>query len=71
MDINAEKGAKVKFIEGGITKEQISWGSHDDPTNILEAGKEYTIDHTEIRSWHTKVFLDEFPGRQFNSVWFE
>ena len=66
-----KEGDKIKFIEKNVTKEQINWGSHDDPNGILKLGSEYTIHHVDVRSWHTKVFLSEFPDKQFNSVWFE
>lgn len=71
MDIYAEKGTKVKFIEDDVSDAQINWGGHDDPRGILRFGEEYTIDHTEVRSSHTKVFIQEVPEKQFNSVWFE
>ena len=70
MDIDAKHGTKVTYI-ANPSNEQIRWGSHDDPTNLLEIGKRYTIDRTEIHSWHTKVFLQEFPDIKFNSVSFE
>jgi len=30
----------------------------------------YTVDYTEVSSWHTDVFLEEFPNESFNSVHF-
>jgi len=71
MDIYATKGTKVKFIEENPSQGQINWGGHDNPKDILTVGKTYTIDVTDVRSSHTKVFLEEVPGKQFNSVWFE
>lgn len=71
MEIDAKKGTKVKFIEDDVSTHQINWGGHDDPSGILSIGAEYTIDYTDVRSSHTKVFLQEFPGKQFNSVWFD
>ena len=37
----------------------------------LELGKEYTIEATKVHSWHTQVWLQEFPEVMFNSVFFE
>ena len=71
MDIYAESGTKVKFIEDSPSKGQINWGGHDSPIGVLNVGSEYTIERTDVRSSHTKVFLKEFPDKQFNSVWFE
>lgn len=71
MNIYAKAGSKVKFTESDPSRAQINWGSHDDPTGILVVGNDYTIDRTDVRSSHTKVFLKEHPGKQFNSVWFE
>lgn len=36
----------------------------------LEVGKTYTVDRTEIHSWHTDVYLEEVPDVRFNSVMF-
>mgnify|MGYP001611184639 CR=1 FL=1 len=69
MDIEAPEGTRVKFF-GPVSEEGIKWGSHDDPRDLLQIEGEYIVDHTEIHSWHTKVFLKEFPGKSFNSVWF-
>ena len=66
-----KQGDKVKYTEENPSKEQIAWGGHDDPTELLEAGIEYTAEKIEVRSWHTKVYLKEFPDKHFNSVWFE
>ena len=71
MEINAKPGTKVVFNEKNPSKEQINWGSHTDPRGLLEVGKEYTIDRTEVHSWHTKIYLKEFPNKSFNSVWFD
>jgi hypothetical protein len=39
--------------------------------HLLEVGKIYHIDFLDVRSWHTDVYLKEFPGMWFNSVLFE
>ena len=70
MDIYANPGTKVMFIEDRPTKAQIQWGGHTDPS-ILELGRIYTIERTDVRSSHTKVYLQEFPDVHFNSVWFK
>lgn len=69
MDIYSPKGTKVRFT--GASIEQIRWGANDDPREDLKPGKIYTVDHTEVHSQHTKVYLKEFPDRKFNSVCFE
>ena len=71
MDIHTESGTKVKYIEENPSKAQIRWGGNVDPTGFLVVGMDYTIDKLIRKSSHTKVFLKEFPGKQFNSVWFE
>lgn len=70
MDIYAKHGTKVIFT-GDVSQAQINWGGNDDPNGLLEKGKVYTLDYTEVHSYHTKVFLMEFPSKQFNPVWFE
>jgi len=70
MNIYAEKGTKVIFVETNVSQAQINYGGHTDPRNILEVGKIYTIQKTDVRSSHTKVYLEEFKDIHFNSVWF-
>jgi hypothetical protein len=62
-------GQKIKFVGVGC-KEQINWGGNINPDRILVIGKEYTVKKEEIRSWHTKLFIEEVEG-QFNPLWFE
>lgn len=69
MDIYAEPGTKVIFRYSD--KEMVNWGSNHDPEVKLVIGEEYTVEKTEIHSWHTKVYLKEFPGLKFNSASFE
>jgi hypothetical protein len=69
MRIDSKPGDKVQFV-GKVSQEQIRWGSHCNPKNILTPKQTYTVDHTEIHSSYTKVFLVEFPDKGFNSIWF-
>ena len=38
--------------------------------DLLTPGQQYTVANIEVRSCHTRVFLDKFPGIAFNSCWF-
>lgn len=38
--------------------------------HLLKIGKKYTVEYVEVHSWHTIVFLKEFPNVEFNSVLF-
>ena len=60
---------KVKFI--GASKAQINWGGNDDPNALLEVGSIYKVIDTEVHSWHTKIILKGFEGKQFNDASFE
>lgn len=60
---------KAKYI--GCSKDQVRWGSNDDPNGILEIGETYEISNIDIRSMHTKITLTDFPDMVFNSVCFE
>jgi hypothetical protein len=67
MNIYALPGHRVRCatLNGGYEfHEQIA-------REYLDEGGEYTVDHTEVDSWHTDVFLVEFPEVRFNSVFFE
>lgn len=60
---------EVKYT--GASQDQINWGGNDDPRNLLTVGNIYTVLKREVHSWHTKVYLEEFPDMKFNSVSFE
>jgi hypothetical protein len=68
MDIYAKRGHKVRYM--GSSVEQVRWGGNDDPSEVLKEGEIYEVDHTEVHSYHTKVFLVGVEGR-FNSASFE
>jgi hypothetical protein len=66
MDNDSPKGTKVKFAYENA-------GTNWDIENVkkyLTLGDIYTVAFTEVHSWHTKVFLKEFRGIEFNSVQF-
>ena len=67
MNIYAKLGTKVKFIGGELYR----WAVDIENADVLVAGKIYTIDHTEIHSFHTKIYLIEHPKVQFDSSWFD
>jgi hypothetical protein len=62
-----DPGDFVYFI--GCSKEQINWGSNDDPNELFEREKLYEIETVDIRSQHTKLTFKTIPGK-FNSVCF-
>lgn len=62
-----EVGDKVKFI--GCSKEQIAWGSNDDPYMLI-LDRVYTVEYVEVHSQHTKISLKGITGK-FNSVCFD
>jgi hypothetical protein len=61
---------KAKYVYPGDI-DVVNWGSNDDPKDYLVEGQEYEIEELEVHSYHTKVYLTEFPGKKFNSVHFE
>lgn len=61
----------IRYVAKKVSQAQIDWGNHVDPTGILETEKEYELDRVAVHSQHTKVFLKDFPGKSFNSVWFD
>lgn len=71
MDIYSKKGTIVKFIEKEVSQDQINFASCDNPEGLLEFNKKYTVENVNVFGWHTVVYLKEFPGKSFNSVWFE
>lgn len=67
IPIDAPLGTRVVYAnpESGFDP-QIALGKAH-----LSIGAEYTIERTEIHSWHTDVFLRERPGVGFNSTLFD
>lgn len=59
-------GDTVRFIGG--TKEQRKWGGCDPAYNLIE-GLQYTVTKVEMRSQHTRIYLEGIEG-PFNSVLF-
>ncbi len=65
-NIYAKEGTKVVF-------DNPNWGyqSHMEfSKSFLSEGQVYTVDYTRVGSWHSDVFLKEFPGKAFNTVQF-
>lgn len=60
----------VKLIEHNDDS-QMRWGGNDDTRKYLKIGKIYKVKKKEIHSWHTRIYLEEFPDKYFNSVCFE
>ena len=67
MNIYALEDEEVIFIQSDCYFET----QRNAAERYLEIGKRYTVDHTEVNSFYTDVYLKEFPGVAFNSVQFE
>ena len=67
MNIYALNGHKVicGTLNGGYSQDK------EKAEKYLEIGKEYIIEKTHVSNWYTEVWLQEFPGVRFNSVFFE
>ena len=72
MNIYSKEGDKVRAlfdkdsnVKNGRDSEKETAGKY------LKPNKVYTIDRTEVHSWHTDVYLKEFGNIPFNSVHFE
>ncbi len=69
MNIFAHPGHKVI-----VTEKSFSYSMENDQKQVekhLEIGKTYTVQRTEVFSFHTNVWLEEVPGQKFNSVCFD
>jgi len=63
-----KKGDKVKLISSP-SDNQDRWGGNSSHW-LLKPNIEYTVKNVDVRSWHTKVYLEETEGI-FNSVIFD
>jgi hypothetical protein len=66
MENESSPGTKVRFV----AKNPDSYGISKESAKLLTLNDIYTVDRTEVFSWNTEVYLKEFPGEVFNSVWF-
>ena len=67
MDIYNTKPRKIKCVRN----DDNVWGGGGENHHLLEVGKEYTLEDIIVHSWHTIVYIEEFPDMEFNSVVFE
>ena len=67
MDIFNSKPRKLVCI----SNEDHEWVEADENAHLLIVGNTYTMVDIEVHSWHTLVWLKEFPGVEFNSSCFE
>jgi len=67
IDIYSPKGKKIRYV----VPDPISWGTDANNVKHLTLGAIYTVERTEVHSWHTKLFLQEVPGIPFSTVWFD
>jgi len=58
------------LVYTGATDAQVRWGGNSDPGGVLIEGRVYTVEHTDVHTWHTKIKLVGIDG-WFNSVCFE
>lgn len=66
MDVYSKPGSKVRFANPDSGRDyDIKLAKKE-----LKVGQIYTIDYTDVGSWHTDVYLVEKPGIPFNSVHF-
>jgi hypothetical protein len=70
LDTNSQLKINDKVVFNGCSKDQINWGSNDDPNPILKIGETYTIINVDVHSQHTKIMVKGYVGK-FNSVCFE
>lgn len=66
MNIYSNQGTKVRYTgQHGLDHDRRYANEH------LQQGEVYTVDRTVVHSWSTDVYLQEVPGKCFNSVLFE
>ena len=59
---------KLRYV--GADDDQVRWGGNDDPRGILEIGEVYEVIDVDVHTYHTKIYLKNFPNLAFNSVHF-
>lgn len=65
LNINAKPGTKVIYLgKNGYDSER------EFANKFLKKEKEYTVSRIDIGNWSSLIYLDEIPGKGFNSVMF-
>ena len=68
--VQEEPSPVFAILINHATQVQVQWGSCDPTRGTLTEGGRYEVERIEIRSWHTKIHLKDFPGKVFNSASF-
>ncbi len=67
MNIYALKGHKIR-----VKNFSCGYEHHQEVAKkYLTIGNVYTVERTKVSGCHTDVYLQEFPGVAFNSVFFK
>jgi hypothetical protein len=53
-----------------VSNNDQGWWSCKDNAPMLTVGETYTLVDIDVYDWHSRVFLKEFPGHEFNSILF-
>ncbi len=71
FDIRSPEGTMVValFNKAGKIQHGTTFDKEQAQKHFV-TGKVYTVDHTDIHSYHTNVYLKDFPDVNFNSVHF-
>lgn len=65
VSIYSEPGTKVVYTgKGGYDYQKEEYGK------VLKVGETYTIEESDIGSWSSVFYLEEVPGKAFNTVLF-
>lgn len=61
---------RFKFVEENVSSSSIKCFGYSDPEGLLKVGRKYG-GKKEVHAMHTNIYLERFPDKVFNSVWFE
>lgn len=59
------------YVKANVPDEPLTYGAPKENAQLLKQGEVYTVYQCKPSSSHCEVFLMEFPGVAFNSIWFE
>lgn len=66
LDIFDNTPRKIMCIRNDEDRMIVGSNNH----HLLEIGEIYHLNNTEVNSWYTLIYLEEFPDKEFNSVAF-
>lgn len=69
MELDIRNGTKRKVR--CVRNHDDGWWACRNNAHLLTVGEIYNMAFLDVHNWYSEVYLEEFPGKTFNSILFE